>query len=115
MKRCFIFAAGTFFGLRERPVPGDFIIAADAGFAERGAQVRVMNDWQVVGVARVFELMRIVRQRRCLKWRRAEDLEPAAAAIRAAHFAPSVRIFRRPDGRPPRPPALRRRSRSGSG
>ena len=32
MKRCFIFAAGTFFGLRERPVPGDFIIAADAGY-----------------------------------------------------------------------------------
>ena len=31
-KRCFIFAAGTFFGLRERPVPGDFIIAADAGY-----------------------------------------------------------------------------------
>ena len=32
MKRCFIFAAGTFFGLRERPVPGDFVIAADAGY-----------------------------------------------------------------------------------
>ena len=32
MKRCFIFAAGTFFGLRERPVSGDFVIAADAGY-----------------------------------------------------------------------------------
>ena len=32
MKRCFIFAAGTFFGLRERPRAGDFVIAADAGY-----------------------------------------------------------------------------------
>lgn len=32
MKRCFIFSAGTFFGLRERPVGGDFVIAADAGY-----------------------------------------------------------------------------------
>jgi len=32
MKRCFIFAAGTFFGLREKPMPGDFVIAADAGY-----------------------------------------------------------------------------------
>ena len=32
MKRCFIFAAGTFYGLRERPAPGDLVIAADAGF-----------------------------------------------------------------------------------
>lgn len=32
MKRCFIFAAGTFFGLREIPAPGDLIIAADAGY-----------------------------------------------------------------------------------
>jgi thiamine pyrophosphokinase len=33
VKRCFIFAAGTFFGLRERPgKPGDFVIAADAGY-----------------------------------------------------------------------------------
>ena len=32
MKRCFIFAAGTFFGLRERPAEGDLIIAADAGY-----------------------------------------------------------------------------------
>ena len=32
VKRCFIFAAGTFYGLRERPVPGDFVIAADAGY-----------------------------------------------------------------------------------
>lgn len=30
--RCFIFAAGTFYGLRERPAPGDFVIAADAGY-----------------------------------------------------------------------------------
>ena len=32
MKRCFIFAAGTFYGLREKPVPGDLVIAADAGY-----------------------------------------------------------------------------------
>ena len=32
VKRCFIFAAGTFYGLRERPAPGDFVIAADAGY-----------------------------------------------------------------------------------
>lgn len=32
MRRCFIFAAGTFYGLRERPVPGDLVIAADAGY-----------------------------------------------------------------------------------
>ena len=33
MKRCFIFAAGTFYGLRERPGAGDFVIAADAGYS----------------------------------------------------------------------------------
>lgn len=33
MKRCFIFAAGTFYGLRERPREnGDLTIAADAGY-----------------------------------------------------------------------------------
>ena len=32
MNRCFIFAAGSFYGLRERPGPGDFVIAADAGY-----------------------------------------------------------------------------------
>ena len=32
MKRSFIFAAGSFYGLRERPAPGDFVIAADAGY-----------------------------------------------------------------------------------
>lgn len=33
MRRCFIFAAGSFYGLRERPGdPGDFVIAADAGY-----------------------------------------------------------------------------------
>lgn len=31
MKRCFIYAAGSFFGLREMPRPGDLQIAADAG------------------------------------------------------------------------------------
>ena len=31
MKRCFIYAAGTFYGLRELPRPGDLQIAADAG------------------------------------------------------------------------------------
>ncbi len=33
MKRCFIFAAGTFYGLRERPGDsGDVVIAVDAGY-----------------------------------------------------------------------------------
>ena len=32
MRRCFIFAAGTFYGLREQPAPGDLVIAADAGY-----------------------------------------------------------------------------------
>lgn len=32
MNRCFIFAAGTFYGLRQRPAPGDLVIAADAGY-----------------------------------------------------------------------------------
>ena len=32
MKRCFIFAAGTFYGLREAPLPGDLVLAADAGY-----------------------------------------------------------------------------------
>ena len=32
MKRCFIFAAGTFYGLRERPRPGDLVLAADGGY-----------------------------------------------------------------------------------
>lgn len=32
MKRCFLFAAGDFYGLRERPAPGDLVIAADAGY-----------------------------------------------------------------------------------
>ena len=40
MKRCFIFAAGTFYGLRETPAPGDLVIAADAGYlACRKAEV----------------------------------------------------------------------------
>lgn len=32
MNRCFVFAAGSFYGLRERPAPGDLVIAADAGY-----------------------------------------------------------------------------------
>lgn len=32
MERCFIFAAGTFYGLRVRPAAGDLVIAADAGY-----------------------------------------------------------------------------------
>lgn len=32
MKRCFIFAAGTYYGLRRRPEPGDLVLAADAGY-----------------------------------------------------------------------------------
>lgn len=31
MKRCFVYAAGTFYGLRQRPEPSDLQIAADAG------------------------------------------------------------------------------------
>ena len=31
MKRCFVYAAGTFYGMRQRPEPGDLQIAADAG------------------------------------------------------------------------------------
>ena len=31
MKRCFIYSAGTFYGLRVQPQPGDYQIAADAG------------------------------------------------------------------------------------
>ena len=33
MRRCFIFAAGSFYGLRARPGPGDLVIAADGGYA----------------------------------------------------------------------------------
>lgn len=32
MRRCFVFSAGHFFGLRQRPGPGDFVVAADAGY-----------------------------------------------------------------------------------
>ena len=32
MRRCFVFAAADFYGLRERPRSGDFLIAADAGY-----------------------------------------------------------------------------------
>ena len=32
MKRCIIFSAGTFYGLRQRPGPEDYVIAADAGY-----------------------------------------------------------------------------------
>lgn len=32
MKRCFVFAAGSFYGLRERPAAGDLVIAADGGY-----------------------------------------------------------------------------------
>ena len=31
MSRCFIFAAGDFYGLREAPAPGDLVVAADGG------------------------------------------------------------------------------------
>ena len=43
MKRCFIFAAGTFFGLRERPAEGDLVIAADAGYLVCNRQKIVPN------------------------------------------------------------------------
>ena len=32
MRRCFIFAAGTYYGLREKPEAGDLVLAADAGY-----------------------------------------------------------------------------------
>ena len=32
MKRCFIFAAGSFYGLREKPGREDLVLAADAGY-----------------------------------------------------------------------------------
>ena len=32
MKRCFIFSAGTYYGLRESPRLGDLVLAADAGY-----------------------------------------------------------------------------------
>ena len=32
MTRCFIFAAGTYYGLREQPRPDDLVLAADAGY-----------------------------------------------------------------------------------
>lgn len=32
MRRCFVFAAADFYGLRESPRSGDFIVAADAGY-----------------------------------------------------------------------------------
>jgi hypothetical protein len=44
MKRCFVFAAGTFYGLRECPRKEDFVIAADAGY-------RVC---QQLGIVRIF-------------------------------------------------------------
>lgn len=44
MKRCFIFAAGTFYGLRKRPEhTGDLVIAADAGYRICQAQRIVPN------------------------------------------------------------------------
>ena len=32
MRRCFVFSAAAFDGLRESPVSGDYVVAADAGF-----------------------------------------------------------------------------------
>lgn len=32
VKRCFVFSAGTYYGLREAPRPGDLVLAADAGY-----------------------------------------------------------------------------------
>lgn len=43
MERCFIFAAGTFYGLRVRPAAGDLVIAADAGYHVCRAQGLVPN------------------------------------------------------------------------
>jgi thiamine pyrophosphokinase len=43
MDRCFIFAAGSFYGLRERPAEGDYVIAADAGYRVC-QQLRIVPD-----------------------------------------------------------------------
>ena len=43
MKRCFIFSAGTFFGMREYPAKGDLVIAADAGY-RLCQQIGIMPD-----------------------------------------------------------------------
>ncbi|MDE6455952.1 MAG: thiamine diphosphokinase [Dysosmobacter sp.] len=65
MKRCFIFAAGTFYGLRERPGdPGDFVIAADGGcrvcLEEYGRPDLLIGDFDSLeppeGLARVRRL-----------------------------------------------------------
>ena len=56
MRRCFIFAAGSFYGLRECPVPGDLVIMPghDGFYAGNGmilhapyegASVRVQPIW----------------------------------------------------------------------
>ena len=34
---CYIFGAGSFYGLSQRPVPGDTVIAADGGWLAVGA------------------------------------------------------------------------------
>lgn len=47
MKRCFIFAAGTFYGMRERPGEGDLILAADAGY--RSCQAAGVTPDQLLG------------------------------------------------------------------
>lgn len=64
MKRCFIFAAGTFFGLRERPREGDLVIAADAGYRTcRQAGVRpdlVVGDFDSMDAPEEFgEILRL--------------------------------------------------------
>ena len=40
---CFIFAAGGFYGLVERPAPGDLVIAADAGYKNSGYFYRIFQ------------------------------------------------------------------------
>lgn len=43
MKRGYIFSAGSFYGLRERPAPGDLVLAADAGY-ETCRRLGIMPD-----------------------------------------------------------------------
>lgn len=64
MKRCFIYAAGSFYGLRERPRAGDVQIAADAGLLlcrREGLQADlVLGDFDSMDAAEVTgECMRV--------------------------------------------------------
>lgn len=61
--RCFIFAAGDFDGLAERPAPGDLILAADAGYRNcRAAGLRpdlVVGDFDSMDAPEDETLLRL--------------------------------------------------------